>query len=50
MANALWIDAPYVNVRASGASFPWPLYWPCNTGGACEILGLATGPSKAQPL
>src|SRR5271165_6021679 len=48
----LWIDATYVKVRASGriVSVAVILAVGVNTDGTRELLGLATGPSEAEPF
>jgi len=48
----LWIDATYVKVRASGRiiSVAVILAVGVNTDGTRELLGLATGPSEAEPF
>ena len=48
----LWIDATYVKVRASGSivSVTVILAVGVNTDGTRELLGLATGPSEAEPF
>ena len=48
----LWIDATYVKVRASGriVSVAVIIAVGVNTDGTRELLGLATGPSEAEPF
>jgi putative transposase len=48
----LWIDATYVKVRSSGriVSVAVILAVGVNTDGTRELLGLATGPSEAEPF
>jgi putative transposase len=48
----LWIDATYVKVRVSGriVSVAVILAVGVNTDGTRELLGLATGPSEAEPF
>jgi putative transposase len=48
----LWIDATYVKVRASGriVSVAVIIAVGVNTDGTREILGVATGPSEAEPF
>ncbi|MFN9772019.1 MAG: IS256 family transposase [Burkholderiales bacterium] len=48
----LWIDATYVKVRQSGriVSVATIIAVAVNTEGRREVLGLATGPSEAEPF
>jgi len=48
----VWIDATYVKVRASGriVSVAVIIAVGVNTDGAREILGMAVGPSEAEPF
>lgn len=48
----LWIDATYVKVRASGriVSVAVIIAVGVNTDGTRELLGMATGPSEAEPF
>lgn len=48
----LWIDAPYVQVREQGRTVSTAVIiaTAVNTDGQREILGLATGPSEAEPF
>lgn len=48
----LWIDATYVKVRASGRIVSVAVITAVgvNTDGTREILGVATGPSEAEPF
>jgi hypothetical protein len=48
----VWIDATYVKVRQAGSivSIALILAVGVNTDGVREILGLATGPSEAEPF
>src|SRR5919204_5007046 len=48
----LWIDATYLKVREAGriVSTAVIIAVAVNTGGRREVLGLATGPSEAEPF
>ena len=48
----MWIDATYVKVRQAGriVSVPVIIAIGVNTDGVCEVLGLAVGPSEAEPF
>lgn len=48
----LWIDATYVKVRQSGriVSVATIIAVAVNTEGRREVLGVATGPSEAEPF
>lgn len=48
----LWIDATYLNVRESGwiISTAAIIAFCVNTDGRREVLGVATGPSEAEPF
>ena len=48
----LWIDATYLKVREGGriVSTAATIAVGVNTDGRREVLGVATGPSEAEPL
>ena len=48
----LWIDATYLKVREGGriVSTAAIIAVGVNTDGQCEVLGIATGPSEAEPF
>ncbi len=51
-SRLLWIDATYVKTRQSGriVSVAVIIAIGVNTDGTRELLGIATGPSEAEPF